>query len=163
MPSCLRYRCRAEKTRFAQNFCLGFSFSPGRGVPKLAFRNRKQSLRPRQPGSVTRPCLTNTSLASRLAGSPSHAGCGEKRRLAPRAHDGYLPSLGGMWDPGWPSRTSHADGRPPMHDSAVTAVTCRRDKGAVLRRAKSGLLLALHSRQALAVEIQEMAGVIFGF
>src|SRR5271157_738695 len=81
MPSCLRYRCRAEKTRFAQNFCLGFSFSPGRGVPKLAFRNRKQSLRPRQPGSVTRPCLTNTSLASRLAGSPSHAGCGEKRRL----------------------------------------------------------------------------------
>jgi hypothetical protein len=43
-------------------------FSPGRGVPKLAFRDRKQSLRPRLPRSVTRPCLANISLASSLAG-----------------------------------------------------------------------------------------------
>src|SRR5271157_1726041 len=55
----------------------------------------------------------------------------EKCGLAPRAHDGYLPSLGEMWVPGWPFRTSHADGRPPMHDSAVTAVTTRRDKAQV--------------------------------
>ena len=42
-------------------------FSPGRGVPKLALRDRKQSLRPSQPWSVTRPCLANIPLASSLA------------------------------------------------------------------------------------------------
>ena len=58
--------------------------SPGRGVPKLALRDRKQSLRPSQPWSVTRPCLANIPLPPAWPICTSPARCSEKRRLRAR-------------------------------------------------------------------------------